>query len=466
VDAEPLQILGESSRLRIGDAIPAPSPWFDGSKLSLTAARGEILGLQVVHAGGAVTLRWDAPGVSVRGYAVEPLTVVRPSTALYGGSHGAGRYPDALTASAAPISDPAYLELEVARDAAPGVITGELTAGARHVPVTLTIAPVRLPPLPIRVWAYDNPAELTWHLDDERACTQTFRRYGVLLSPDVHLVDWPARKPLLSDPRELRDVPVWISDYPPFAAAEVKAWIAAFKGTGQVPFAIPIDEPHGVDGRRRVRALADVVRAAGGGPTTFRFAVTDAPNDIYGDAIDLYIPLTPKRGDREPHWTYNGAPPRAGSMVLDAESPGMRTWGWIAWRWKIATWYVWDATYWHDRHNRKSVPMPAKALDARRDAVSFDDGEDHGNLDGVLALPGCQPTLRMAQLRRGYEDYQLLELAAACDRGAAEALTSQLVPVALGDAPATGAPAWPSDEAQWETARQRLLAIASKCAAP
>ncbi|HEX4417112.1 MAG TPA: hypothetical protein VH165_04390, partial [Kofleriaceae bacterium] len=237
--------------------------------------------------------------------------------------------------------------------------------------------------------------------------------------------------------------------------------------TGQVPFAIPIDEPRTADDRRRVRALADVVRAAGGGPHSFRFAVTDAPDPIYGDAIDLYIsPRAAHRtGDRVARWTYNGAPPRAGAMVLDAEAPGMRTWGWIAWRWQIPIWYVWDALYWHDRHNRKAVPIPVRALDVHRDPVSFDDGEDHGNLDGVLALPGCRPTLRLAALRRGYQDYQLLDRAAACDRAAAEAVAAALVPRALGDAPATGAPAWPSDDAAWEAARRRLIAIAS-CPAP
>ncbi|MEO7732817.1 MAG: hypothetical protein ABIY55_17755, partial [Kofleriaceae bacterium] len=125
--------------------------------------------------------------------------------------------------------------------------------------------------------------------------------------------------------------------------------------------------------------------------------------------------------------------------------------------------YVWDALYWHDRHNRKATPLPLRALDPRRDPVSFDDGEDHGNFDGVLALPGCQPTLRLAALRRGFEDHALLELAAACDRPAAERLAAQLVPRALGDA--HGAAAWPSDDAAWDAARRALIALAS-CHAP
>lgn len=130
---------------------------------------------------------------------------------------------------------------------------------------------------------------------------------------------------------------------------------------------------------------------------------------------------------------------------------------------KIATWYVWDALYWHDRHNRHGTPLPGRAVDVECDATSFDDGEDHGNLDGVLALPapgGCQPTLRLASVRRGLQDRALLDLAARCDPKATAELATELVPHALGDAPVTGDPAWPTDEAVWERARQKLIALA------
>lgn len=82
----------------------------------------------------------------------------------------------------------------------------------------------------------------------------------------------------------------------------------------------------------------------------------------------------------------------------------------------------------------------------------------------MLALPGpggCRPTLRLAAIRRGLYDRKLLELAAACDPAATAALAEKLVPTALGDAPATGVPSWPTDEATWELARRELLELAS-----
>lgn len=476
-----LQVVGESTRIRLEDPVPTRSPWFDGAKLSLVGARGETLGIQVLQRRpAAVSLRFDDPAVHVRGYAVEAFRARHGSTAMYGGTQGAGTYPDALTSSDAPATNPAYFEIVIAREASPGARTGELIVGDRRFPATLEIAPVTLPPLPPYVWAYGDPRELVWDTDPtgdpprakpspkELACIETFRAYGVLLTPDVHLDWWPERKHLLAG---IPDVPVNISKEPAIAREQVRRWIELTEGTGQVPFAIPIDEPRTPALRAKVTSLAQAVREAGGGPGRFHYAVTDVPREEYGDLIDLYISMSAahRTGDRYRRWTYNGAHPYAGSMVLDAITPGTRTWGWIAWRYGIPTWYVWDALYWHDRHNRDGAPLPGRALDPRSDPVSFDDGEDRGNLDGVLALPapdGCQPTLRLAQIRRGMQDRQLLDLARRCDAAATEALAAKMVPNALADAPgkgraSTARPSWPTTEIPWEEARRRLLALAA-----
>ncbi|CAN5909380.1 hypothetical protein BH11MYX3_BH11MYX3_14160 [soil metagenome] len=468
-----LQIVGESTRVRREDPVPRATPWLVEGRMQLVAALGETLGLQIRHrTPGSVSLTIAAAaGVAVRTYTVESYAVTRASTDLYCGGRG-GSYADGLSPATAPSSDPAYVEVSVPTAAIPGTYTGELVVGAQTLPVSLTIARVVLPPLATgRVWAYEDPRELAWAAStppdpanvssSERACIDTFRSYGVLLSPDLHLDWFGPRKELLAG---VRDLPVVIPTDPATVGDAVRAWIDKTRGTGMVPFAIPIDEPSTPEAREKVIALARAVRAAGGGPATFRFAVTDDPRPEYGDLIDLYISLRTRRDAGGAQWTYNGAPPRAGSVVLDAATPGTRTWGWIGYRWSIPTWYVWDALYWHDRHNRKSDPMERRALDVRVDPTSFDGGEDHGNLDGVLALPlasgGCQPTLRLAALRRGLQDRQLIELAAACNADATNAVVDRLVPTALGDAPPKGDPAWPTDEAAWEAARRKLLQLA------
>jgi hypothetical protein len=478
VDPGPaVQVLGESTRWRAGDPVPAASPWFDGARVTLVAARGETLGLQVFHREpGATTLRID--GATVTGFAVESYAVKRPSTSMYGGSRGEGSYPDGLVPATAPATNPAYFELAIARDAEPGARTGELAIGSARFPVTLTIADVTLPPPRLDAWAYFDQRELAWASGArdqpakatvggagpaERACIAMFREHGVLLSPDMPATAFAERKDLLFD---FPYVPATIPEDPAAAGDAVRAWIAATAGTGKVPFAIPIDEPRTPEARKRVRALADAARAAGAGPGKFLFAVTDEPRPDYGDAVDLYIQWNAAHltGDRHLRWTYNGKPPRAGSLVLDAQTPGTRTWGWIAHRYRIPVWYVWDALYWHDRHNRKGKPLPGRALDPAIDSASFDDGDDHGNLDGVLALPaadGCKRTLRLAALRRGLQDRALLELATTCNATATDRLAAELIPRALGDAPDDGDPAWPTDEAAWERARRTLLELAT-----
>jgi hypothetical protein len=446
-----LQIRGESA-LRTADAT---TPWFDGAKVTLVAARGETLGIQVYHPAGAVALA--IPGATVESFAVRSLTVARPSTeSLYGPGRGAGDYPDELVPAPAPDTNPAYFTISAAASA-----TGTLKLGARELPVELTIADVTLPATKPRVWAYYDPRELAWaHLGsgslakpsaEERACIAMFRAHGVLLSPDMPVEVWSARKDLVDTP----DIPAVIPGDPAAAGDAVRAWIDATKGTGQVPFAIPIDEP-GAGQATEVKMLAGAVRAAGGGPTTFRYAVTADRSPTLGD-IDLWISLRARRGD----WAYNGAPPRAGSMTLDALSPGTRTWGWIAFRYDVPVWYAWDALYWHDRHRakRQHIALPDLPFD-RQDAISFDDGDDRGNLDGVLALPGdaampCHPTLRLEALRRGQQDRALLELAARCKPVETKALAEKLIPAALADAGSS--PAWPTDDAAFEVARRTLL---------
>jgi hypothetical protein len=289
-----------------------------------------------------------------------------------------------------------------------------------------------------------------------------FREHGVVLSPDMHADMFAVRRDLLFD---FPYVPALIPTDPAMVGDAVRAWIAATAGTGKLPFAIPIDEPRDADTRAQVRAIAEAARAAGAGPKTFLVAVTDEPRPDYGAAVDLFIQWNAAHltGDRHARWTYNGRPPKAGSIVLDATTPGTRTWGWIAHRWAIPVWYVWDALYWHDRHNRKGAPLPGRELNPRVDSVSWSDGEDGGNFDGVLALPragGCQRTLRLAALRRGFQDRALLELAARCNPDATANLAAELVPRALGDAPQNGEPAWPVIEAPWERARQKLIEIA------
>lgn len=161
----PLQVLSETSRLRWTDDLPATSPYFDGVTVRLAAARGETLGVEIARAADApvpVALRIDA--IAVQGFAVDHVAVTSPSTALYGGGRGPGRYPDRLRPIDGPVPTPrlAVFDVTVPTTTTPGLHRGELTVGDRRFPVELEVAPVTLPPLDAApwVWAYYDPREV------------------------------------------------------------------------------------------------------------------------------------------------------------------------------------------------------------------------------------------------------------------------------------------------------------------
>jgi len=481
-----VQVVGESTKLRRGDRLPPASPFFDGQRVSLRAARGEILGVQVVREGGAtvpVSLRIGGPGVDVIAFAVEHLPVVRPSTSMYATSRGRGEYPDRLRPAAQPIATDraAFFDVAVAAGADAGERAGELVVGDQRWPVVLRIEPVELPSVAAapRIWAYYDPREVArdegatpgtdeaWRI--EQAYATLFRAHGVYASPELRIEDADRRLPLAIG---VAYVPVVFPPEPDDLREVIAFFERRLAGTGQRAFAIPVDEPRDTAARAEVRARAEAARAAGAGRHVL-YAVTDTPQDVYGDLIDIYISpyaIERERTDsRAALWTYNGGPPLAGSMILDTEGVALRTWGWIAWRWRVPVWYIWDGLYWHDRYSarRKKVErsaIPQSPFD--RDPVTFDDGDDHGNLDGVLAFPGVLPSLRLKALRRGQQDRLLLELVARCNAPMVESLAAAMVPRALADGggkpPAPGS--WPLEEAAWETARQRLLDAAAPCA--
>ncbi len=479
----PLQIVGESTKVRRGEPLPSASAIFDGHVVRLRAARGEVLGVQVLRADDApARIAVHVDGAAVRAWRVDEVHVIRPSTDMWGPSRGAGDYPDRLVGGEADdviAGRDALFDVAIARDAAPGAHAGTIEIGDARVELALVIEPIDLAPISDapRVWAYYDAAELAradglapggddaWAAEQRVAAM--FRAYGVLATPELTLADADRRAELV---RGARFVPVKLPEGRAAVEADARAWGLRGAQTGQIAFAIPIDEPRSIANKLAVRAIGSWLHAAGGGVW---LAVTDGPDWLYGDAVDvLCAPAAPGTGPPDHRWTYNGAPPRAGAMIVDTDGAALRTWGWIGFRHDVPLWYVWDALYWRDRHNarRRGVAKADVPLtDATRDAVTFDDGEDHGNLDGVLAYPHAQPSLRLAALRRGLEDRALLDALAACaGRPVADAIAGRLVPRSLGDLdgePPGRAGAWPTDEPAWEAARNALLDGLDACAA-
>jgi hypothetical protein len=478
-----LAVTGESFKRRESESLPSRTAFFNGARMQLRGARGEVLGVQVsfdddrTH---SVALEIPSDAGRVEGFRLEALRVRVPSTAMYGESRGKGWYPDLLTSTDQPVSakHQAYFDVTLDRAAAAKTYFGTLTVDGKSYPVELRVdrISIDLRPDPL-VWVFYLPREIAAQhgLQDDDSPAQIaiearyaelFRAHGAYLATNLGPERFPPRRQFADG---LRYWPVSVNAKDDEnIARNVQRWLALFEDSETTPFAIPVDEPSTPSERARARHIAEVIRRAGGGRPRLLRGVTDAVSPLYRDAFDVYfsprnLPQTAqaRRVTGERFWTYNGRPPAAGSMILDTDGVALRTWGWIAYRYDVELWYAWEGLYFTDRYN------DGVRTDVGRDPLTFDDrrggAREAGNGDGLLAYPGPKPSLRLKALRRGLQDRLLLLELERCGHAAeARRIALRMMPRALGEAERERA--WSTAEATWEAARTELLdLLARRC---
>jgi len=178
------------------------------------------------------------------------------------------------------------------------------------------------------------------------------------------------------------------------------------------------------------------------------------------------------KNEGKDYWFYNGNRPRYGSVILEGTAVDLRVNGWIKYLFNIDTWFVWESTHW--THNGQG---PKGRLQQRiyNEPLTFINHHlSWGNGDGVLFYPGTMPhqpeenrglnrilpSIRLKNIRRGQQDYELLWLAEkkiGVDN--VKALARELIVKAMDEVEMNDKVYWPQNGDAYDAMRNRLLEI-------
>jgi len=201
------------------------------------------------------------------------------------------------------------------------------------------------------------------------------------------------------------------------------------------------------------------------------------------DDIDLWagydgVPLdklATLQSQGKDHWFYNGNRPRYGSDILEGEAVDFRVNAWIKYMYGINTWFIWHGTHWI--HNGQG-PRAGTAQNVFVDPITFISSlTTFGNGDGIVFYPGHEPfhtdqdrgvnhifgSIRLKNIRRGQQDFELLRLAEQkAGRDAVLAIVHSVVPKAMSEVAMSAKVPWSQRGDDYDTARKKLLEIISR----
>lgn len=184
-------------------------------------------------------------------------------------------------------------------------------------------------------------------------------------------------------------------------------------------------------------------------------------------AVDAYRAAPDKR-----FFVYNGTRPVSGSFATEDDGVALRMLGWAQHKKGIDRWFFWESTYYNNfqaDEGQTNVFRQAHTFGAhsRFDSVLGETGWNYNNGDGVLFYPGTDrvfpgesygvagpfASLRLKHWRRGIQDADYLQMAAAVDPAAVEAIVDQQVPTVLWEYGVDDPddPTWVRTDIRWST---------------
>ncbi len=207
-----------------------------------------------------------------------------------------------------------------------------------------------------------------------------------------------------------------------------------------------------------------------------------AETDKWQKAVDKLVDDPTKRS-----YFYNGIRPASGSFATEDDGVALRALAWGQHKKRIDRWFYWESTYYNNYQageGQTNVFQQAATFGGNggNDPVQGETGWNHSNGDGVLFYPGTDKlfpgeayavsgplaSLRLKLWRRGIQDGEYLELAAAKDPDKVKQIVQQMIPKAMWEVGVSdpGDPtwvradiSWSIDPDEWEQARAQLAAI-------
>jgi len=186
--------------------------------------------------------------------------------------------------------------------------------------------------------------------------------------------------------------------------------------------------------------------------------------DIWAPGAAVYIPdkIQKYKDDGKKTWFYTAGPPFLGQSDLTGKGPGFRMWFWTAWKYNVNGVFYWASDFW----SGNTVMDSPYTKGGSEDGVVFYPGHQLHFL-GIPDIDGPVPSVRMAQWRRGVEDYKyFLLLKMDGQEKYIDSLISALIPNALnvgGYLPAWKHPLggregdWNHDPKVWHMTRIEML---------
>ncbi|MBN2288263.1 MAG: DUF4091 domain-containing protein [Candidatus Glassbacteria bacterium] len=191
--------------------------------------------------------------------------------------------------------------------------------------------------------------------------------------------------------------------------------------------------------------------------------------DIWAGWIDLEKRKELVKEGKD-YWFYNGNRPFWGHTLLEVEAADLRVNAWIKYLYGVDTWFIWESTHW--LHNSSGAKGHLHQRVFSNPLTYLNWWWDYGNSDGLLLYPGRMPfypdedrgldrllpSIRLKNVRRGQQDYELMWLAEQkVGREKVLEVVKSVVPKAFSDVGKDEPVPWSERGEDYDVAREKLL---------